>query len=94
MKTLQKGSKGTEVFILHLLLNASTAVKPKEGAIVIVRRKSNRIDAATGYHVAFFVRKTATHITLLGGNQRDSVRESNYRLRSYDISGYRWPNDP
>lgn len=29
MKTLQKGSKGTEVIILQLLLNASAAVKPK-----------------------------------------------------------------
>ena len=95
----QAGYKGTDSALAKSWLDWGKKInKPKEGAIVIIRRKSKRLDAATGsstgYHVAFFVRKTTTHITLLGGNQRDSVRESNYHLRSYDIKGYRWPNDP
>ncbi|MFV0623282.1 TIGR02594 family protein [Sphingomonas sp. ac-8] len=65
------------------------------GCIVQIRTARSGHDRATGSssgnHVAFFVSKTATHITLLGGNQSNQVKESNFRLSSYDIRAMRWP---
>ncbi|MCC2975694.1 TIGR02594 family protein [Sphingomonas sp. PL-96] len=65
------------------------------GCIVQIRTARSGHDRATGSssgnHVAFFVSKTATHITLLGGNQGNQVKESNFRLSSYDIRAMRWP---
>ena len=69
---------------------------PKKGAIVVIRQKSAGADSATGsatgFHVAFFVSETATHIRLLGGNQGDSVKYSNFALKSYEVKAYRWPS--
>ncbi|HEX8361465.1 MAG TPA: TIGR02594 family protein, partial [Longimicrobium sp.] len=72
--------------------------EPRRGAIMVVRRKSSGGDRATGSstgnHVGFFVRATATHFTLLGGNQGGGwrVTESDYRRESYHILGCRWPD--
>ena len=72
-----------------------TLATPRYGAITIIKRKGAHQDAATGsatgYHVAFCVQATATHVELLGGNQSDSVRISRYPLGSYEVQGYRWP---
>lgn len=46
---------------------------------------------STGYHVIFFDSKSATHIRLLGGNQRDSVKYSTFNLTRYEVKGYRRP---
>lgn len=68
---------------------------PRYGCIIQIRTARRGHDRSTGSssgnHVAFFVSKTATHITLLGGNQSDQVKESSFRLSSYDIRGMRWP---
>ncbi|OWK30967.1 TIGR02594 family protein [Sphingomonas mucosissima] len=69
---------------------------PRYGAIIHLRQKRRSNDRSTGSssgnHVAFFVSQTATHIKLLGGNQSDSVKESNFSLASYDVKGIRWPS--
>lgn len=69
---------------------------PRYGAIIHLRQKRRSDDRSTGSssgnHVAFFISQTATHIKLLGGNQSDSVRESNFPLASYDVRGIRWPS--
>jgi hypothetical protein len=41
--------------------------------------------------VAFYVSETATHIKVLGGNQSNQVKESNYPKSR--LIGYRWPSD-
>jgi uncharacterized protein (TIGR02594 family) len=68
---------------------------PRYGAIIQLRQKRRSNDRATGSssgnHVAFFISQTSTHIKLLGGNQSDSVKESNFSLASYDIRAIRWP---
>ncbi len=68
---------------------------PRYGAITVIKRKGAQSDAATGsstgFHVAFYVGSTATHIELLGGNQSDSVKISKFPLGSYEVHGYRWP---
>jgi uncharacterized protein (TIGR02594 family) len=69
---------------------------PKKGAVTVIRQKKKGQDAATGSatgnHVAFYVSSTATYVRLLGGNQSDSVKYSNFSLSAYDVKGYRWPS--
>jgi len=69
---------------------------PREGAVTVIKRKDANSDQATGsstgFHVAFFVSVTPTHLRLLGGNQGDQVKYSNFALSAYDVKGYRWPS--
>jgi uncharacterized protein (TIGR02594 family) len=69
---------------------------PRYGCIVHLHRTPKGVDSRTGSssgnHVAFFISQTATHITLLGGNQGNRVRESSYPLSQYKVEAMRWPN--
>jgi uncharacterized protein (TIGR02594 family) len=68
---------------------------PQAGAITVIKKKGANKDHATGsstgFHVGFYVGSTPSAIRLLGGNQGDSVKYSNFMLAGYDIRGYRWP---
>ncbi|MFK5912878.1 MAG: TIGR02594 family protein [Woeseiaceae bacterium] len=70
-------------------------IAPVKGDIVVIKKKSSGSDKSTGsssgYHVAFFDSKSATHIRLLGGNQRDKVKYSTFNLSRYEVKGYRRP---
>jgi uncharacterized protein (TIGR02594 family) len=67
----------------------------KPGAIVVIKKKGANKDAATGSstgnHVGFYVSQSTTRLRLLGGNQGDHVKESNFMLAGYDLIAYRWP---
>lgn len=69
---------------------------PRYGAIVQLHHGHKGHDrntgSSSGNHVGFLVRKTETHVTLLGGNQSDRVKLSNFPLASYAIAAMRWPN--
>ncbi|MFD1033452.1 TIGR02594 family protein [Sphingomonas hankookensis] len=69
--------------------------EPRYGCIVHIYRTPRGVDGATGSssgnHVAFFVGQTATHIQLLGGNQGNQVKVSNYPLKQYTVKAMRWP---
>lgn len=71
--------------------------EPKEGAICVIRQRAKGTDQATGSssgnHVGFFLKITDGRIYLLGGNQSDSVKESSFGLKSYDVVAYRWPKE-
>lgn len=93
----QSGRRGTDNALAKSWLKWGTALtEPQEGAVTVIKRKNASSDAATGsstgFHVAFYVSSTATHIRLLGGNQSDEVRYSNFALKSYEVKGYRWPS--
>ncbi len=60
--------------------------KPREGCIVVLTRPAGGPNAG---HVGFYVGETATQIRLLGGNQSDSVKVSNYAKNR--LISYRWP---
>jgi len=70
---------------------------PMPGDVVILKRRRTGPDRRTGsrggYHVSLYVRGayrgSKGRIRLLGGNQGDSVRYSNYSLRRYEIKGIR-----
>jgi uncharacterized protein (TIGR02594 family) len=92
----ESGRTGTKSAAAKSWLNWGTELgTPKVGAVTVIKKKTGGSDKATGsssgFHVAFFVSTTATHLRLLGGNQSDSVKYSNFQLSKYDIKGYRWP---
>lgn len=92
----QSGYKGTNNALAKSWESwGAKAVSPVKGDIVIIKKKVSGSDkstgSSTGYHVAFFDSKSATHIKLLGGNQRDSVKYSTFNLSRYEVKGYRRP---
>lgn len=68
---------------------------PQAGAITIIHRDMRGRDRATGSssgnHVAFYVGGSGSAVRLLGGNQSDMVKYSNFHAPPYEILGYRWP---
>ena len=62
---------------------------PERGDIVVIKKTVPTSGA--GYHVGFFISLSSTHIRILGGNQGDMVRESNFPLKGYDAPVYRRP---
>lgn len=93
---IQAGYRGTNSAAAKSWLEwGQPLTAPREGAITVIKRKGAARDSATGsssgYHVAFYVSSSATHVRLLGGNQRDWVRYSNYPVSTYEVKGYRWP---
>ena len=69
---------------------------PRLGCIVQLHHHQKGYAAATGTssgnHVAFFVHQDAAHIRLLGGNQSDSVKYSDFALAKWSVKTYRWPS--
>lgn len=93
----QAGVRGTHSAAAASFANWGQALEtPRFGCIIQLyhpprRRRDGRTGSSSGNHVGFFVRQTATHITLLGGNQSRRVQESNFPLSSYQIKAMRWP---
>jgi uncharacterized protein (TIGR02594 family) len=89
------GIKGTGSAAAKSWLSWGVPCDPKTGCVVVIRQKVAGKDAATGsatgYHVGFLATASPTHIGLLGGNQSDSVKVSNFPWKSYTVEGYRWP---
>lgn len=93
---IRAGHKGTNSAAARSWLEWGTKLtSPREGAVTVLKRKTAGTDSATGsssgFHVAFYVSSSATHVRLLGGNQSDQVKYSNFALSAYDIKACRWP---
>ena len=93
---IQSAYKGTNNALAKSWLDwGAKVITPIQGDIVILKKKKTGSDkitgSSTGYHVAFFDSKSATHIRLLGGNQRDRVKYSTFNLSRYEVLGYRRP---
>ena len=93
----KSGNKGTNSAAAASWLGWGEGLTaPQKGAVTVIRQKKAGKDSATGSatgnHVAFYVSSTATHVRLLGGNQSDSVKYSNFSLSAYEVKGYRWPS--
>jgi uncharacterized protein (TIGR02594 family) len=58
---------------------------PRRGCVVVLKRGTS----PTSGHVAFYVGDAGDRIRLLGGNQDNQVKISNYRKS--DVLSYRWP---
>lgn len=82
----QAGLKGTDSAAARSWLKWGTPVDtPREGDIVIFSRGSNPQSG----HVGFYIETIGETIKVLGGNQGDQVKVSNY-LKS-NVLGYREP---
>ncbi len=93
---IKAGYKGTNSAAAKSWLDWGRELSvPREGTIAVIKRRGASSDvatgSATGFHVAFYVSSTPTHIRLLGGNQSDQVKYSNFSLNAYEVQGYRWP---
>jgi uncharacterized protein (TIGR02594 family) len=91
----QAGEKPTGSAAARSWLSWGEPCDPKKGCVIVIRRKMAGHDKATGsmtgFHVGFFEGLTPTHVQILGGNQGDSVKSSNFPLNKYEIMGFRQP---
>lgn len=83
----EAGEKYTKSAAARSWLDYGTVLdEPKFGCIVILKRGDNPQSG----HVGFFVSALADGwIKVLGGNQSDQVKYSNFKAS--DVLGYRWP---
>jgi uncharacterized protein (TIGR02594 family) len=93
---IQAGFRGTNDALAKSWIDWGIDLKtPRKGAIVVIKRKGKKLDRATGsstgFHVAFLESVTKSKIRLLGGNQGNRVKYSNYYFDSYEVQDYRWP---
>jgi uncharacterized protein (TIGR02594 family) len=94
---LKSGRRGTNSAVANSWLGWGTGVvNPTIGVITVIKKKMPGFSQATGsqsgFHVGFFVSLTQTHLRLLGGNQSNQVKYSNFSLANFEIRGYRQPS--
>jgi uncharacterized protein (TIGR02594 family) len=90
----QAGGTGTNSAAAKSWMDWGKASEPPDmGCIVVIKKKTPGFSSATGsssgWHVGFYISKSATHVRILGGNQGDQVKYSSFALTSYDIKGCR-----
>lgn len=88
------GIKGTNSAGAASWVKWGAATSPKYGAVVVIynARMASSSLSTTGNHVAFLVEETKTHWVLLGGNQSDSVKVSNFAKAKWQVKACRWPS--
>jgi len=66
---------------------------PVAGAIVVIcsSKATDRSFSTSGAHVGFLIEESATHYRLLGGNQGNGVKESNFPKKTWTLLGCRLP---
>lgn len=83
---LESGYTPTYSAMARSWLNWGVEVEARHGAIVVLQRGQSAVKG----HVGFFLNQVGNEIRVLGGNQSDSVRISNYPAAR--VLGYRWPS--
>lgn len=84
---IQAGHRGTNRANARSWLDWGQALdEPRYGCVTVLWRESR---SSWKGHVAFFNSMSGSNLSLLGGNQSNSVRLSNYA--SSRVLGYRWP---
>jgi uncharacterized protein (TIGR02594 family) len=88
------GIKGTNSAGAASWVGWGVAAPHKYGAVVVIynARMANSGLSTTGNHVGFLVEETKTHYVLLGGNQSDSVKISNFAKAKWHIKACRFPS--
>ena len=90
----ESGVEGTNSAAAASWLDWGQRVESKPGAITVIYMKNaNRSLSSSGNHVGFLLRETSKHYVILGGNQGDQVKESHYPKSSWQLRGYRWPEE-
>jgi len=81
----QAGIAGTNSAAATSWLHWGQITCPRPGAITVIRKTTGQ------NHVSFYISETRDYYQLLGGNQGDQVRVSNYYKSHWLAQGYRWP---
>lgn len=90
----ESGIEGTNSAAAASWLDWGQRVESKPGAITVIYMKNaNQSLSSSGNHVGFLLRETSSHYVILGGNQGDQVKESHYPKSSWQLRGYRWPQE-
>lgn len=91
---IKSGHKGTNSAAANSWLKWGKKVSATPGAIIIIHNSgaANSSLTRSGNHVGFLLSETEHYFSILGGNQRDQVKESKYPKRSWKVKGYRLPN--
>lgn len=92
----QSGYAGTGNALARSWLNwGSELSEPVYGAVTVIKKIGKKTDSytgsTTGFHVGFLIEETKERVRLLGGNQSDSVKYSNFKKEGYEVKGYRLP---
>lgn len=90
---LQTGIEGTGSAGAASWLRWGQPCEAQTGAIVVIRNQAAAGSSltTTGNHVGFLLEETATHYVVLGGNQSNMVRRSQFPRSRWTLRGYRWP---
>jgi uncharacterized protein (TIGR02594 family) len=91
----QAGYASTNSALAKSWLGWGVACGPRYGPVTVIKKRGASSDAATGsstgFHVGFLTEATQGRVRLLGGNQGDMVKLSNFYLTGYEVRGHRWP---
>ena len=87
------GIRGTRSAAAASWAGWGVATQGKHGSVAVIYNagSANSSLSRSGNHVGFLIEETSTHLVLLGGNQSDSVKVSNFAKRSWRVKAYRWP---
>lgn len=90
----QAGGTGTKSALARSWLEWGRKLeKPQSGCIIVIKKRTPGVTQATGsptgFHVGFYVSGDEKTVRILGGNQSDQVKYSNFGLAGYEIRGYR-----
>lgn len=89
----QAGVTGTRSAAAASWINWGQATTAREGAIIVIRNAAAAGSSLTtsGNHVGFLVEQTERHYIVLGGNQSNQVKISQFRRSSWQLRALRWP---
>jgi uncharacterized protein (TIGR02594 family) len=92
----QAGISGTHSAAARSWLTWGKAITvPQIGCVCVIQQKVAGKDPATGstsgFHVALWLGEKDGFVSLLGGNQSDQVKISQFPLDKYKVQGYRLP---
>lgn len=89
----QAGITGTRSAAAASWINWGQATAAREGAIIVIRNAAAAGSSLTtsGNHVGFLVEQTERHYIVLGGNQSNQVKISQFRRSSWQLRALRWP---
>jgi uncharacterized protein (TIGR02594 family) len=90
----QVGIAGTKSAAAISWMHWGSPCTPIPGAITIIcnHKAAGSSLTASGYHVGFLIDEVPSYIRLLGGNQSNQVKYSNFSKANWRLVGYRWPH--
>ncbi|MHB0955538.1 MAG: NlpC/P60 family protein [Pirellulaceae bacterium] len=89
---IQSGVVGTNSAAAASFVTWGKATHAQPGAVCVIYNASaaNSSLSRSGNHVGFLVEETSANYVLLGGNQSDSVKISNFSKGKWQLKAMRW----